>query len=499
MARFTTSDGSFVVQSTSMSGVPSVPADRNGDLGYFEHSLGKKGQKILVFKTIMEIDTGAKMDKSKTIGTISTRNGDGILMSAHSGYSSGQNREETACLDTAKWNHLALHHLAQQVRFKFPTNIRDNSGGAIPEEHRGRAHAGHVEVLLACWFVVETVRKTFDFNNKPEEWLITQMKSLKSADLGHRRAAFITIDNEPCRTCLQLLNKVSQYTGILFMVIGSQGIGPVIVRINGQRREDTISDVFSDSDSQHEGREEEGRLQADRAEAPCNVPPATPVQRRPAGSYWRNNTEQWTPEDPEELLSSYKKKTPVYEFPGYDSVPRPPPQLQSIKPQNVPIAGSTPNALVGGIRDSEVTREDSLKDWEDLGGGLMIYFPSATKKQDQDPFKHEHAFLRQPTFSDQRQRYTSPTSQSNGQAYARAAYEAIRESAEHEEIHKANQGDQCPRMLHRHTHYSGRVLPRRVQPALQLREFYHRPVNNASDESVFTSRYAILRPGRHYY
>jgi hypothetical protein len=83
------------------------PAYRDGDAGYFEHSLAKKGQKIQVFVKILEIDTGVRMDRSKTIGTISVKNGGTILMSAHSGYSSGQKREEY-CLDTKRWNFLAL-------------------------------------------------------------------------------------------------------------------------------------------------------------------------------------------------------------------------------------------------------------------------------------------------------------------------------------------------------------------------------------------------------
>lgn len=82
-------------------------ADYRGDVGYYEHSLGKKGTRIQVFKKILDIDTGVKMDKGKTIGTISEMNSDRILMCAHSGYSTDPKRE-AHCLNTQRYNSLAL-------------------------------------------------------------------------------------------------------------------------------------------------------------------------------------------------------------------------------------------------------------------------------------------------------------------------------------------------------------------------------------------------------
>ncbi|KAI0103872.1 hypothetical protein GGR51DRAFT_561526 [Nemania sp. FL0031] len=502
-----------VAQGTEAPKTPSTPADQNGDLGYFEHSLAKKGRKILVYQKILEIDTGIKMDKSKTTGTISIKNSNAILMSAHSGYSSGGSGDESACLNTAKWNHLALHHLAKQVRFRFPANIRDNAGGAIPEEHRGRAHAGHVEVLLACWFVVDTVRQTFGFIDKPEEWLVTQIKRLKGADLGHKRSAFITIDNEPCRTCLQLLNRVSQSTGILFMVIGSRGIGPVLVRVDGQRRDDQIGEVFTDSENDDEM--EEAHAQVEEAEESCNMValqdpptpagPMTPMHHsRHSRLYWENNAQQWTPEDPQKLLSSYKKKTPVYEFPGYDNAPRPLPD--SITRGNRDSSTGNTSGNDAAIEDV-VSQEDNPAEWEDLGDGLMVRFPDTTKRQqNHDSVKRERT---PPPFNQpyQSQRDTLPTQdESDGQMYARVAYEALRESIEHEmdyevirrprrnEQYRRQSDRYYPRPPHRLDHVSGRIMPRRPQPVLQLREYYHHPIGNTSDESVLTSRYAILRP-----
>lgn len=53
--------------------------EARGDLGHFEHSLAKKGTKIAVYVMVMEIETGFRLDKSKTIGTITTKNSNKIL------------------------------------------------------------------------------------------------------------------------------------------------------------------------------------------------------------------------------------------------------------------------------------------------------------------------------------------------------------------------------------------------------------------------------------
>ncbi|KAJ2984187.1 hypothetical protein NUW58_g6123 [Xylaria curta] len=353
-----------------------------GDLGQLEHSLGKKGRKIQVWMKMMEIDTGVKMDPAKTIGTITARNYNKILMCAHSGYSAGPGREDQ-CLDTAKWNHLALHHMAKQIDFKFPGNIRDTSGhGQILDEHRGRAHAGHVEVLLACWFVIELLRKEASYVDKPEVYLISQLKRLKELKLGDRRLAFITIDSEPCRVCLQFLNKLSQYTDVVFMVIGSRGLGPVQVRIDGQRRQDMISDVFPDSGDELPDAEPSPSL-AEAVEmarpdipTPDPVVPTTPTPRlnlRPATSWARKPT-PWVPDDPEELISSYKKKTPVFEFDGYDRVEgdghweiiSPGSRVRAVGSRQAPVPSMEEGT---GIIDS-VMEHDYLSEWEDLGDGL---------------------------------------------------------------------------------------------------------------------------------
>ncbi|KAI1120517.1 hypothetical protein F5Y10DRAFT_289612 [Nemania abortiva] len=540
MAQFTTDREFVITQSTGASIIPStsytispdplsmskpISEDQNGDVGYFEHWLAKKGSKIQVFKKILEIDTGVRMDKSKTTGTISVRNGGRILMSAHSGYSTGPDREKN-CLDTAKWNHLALNHIAKQVGFKFPVNIRDNAGGPLLEEHRGRAHAGHVEILLASWFVVDTVRTALNLVDKPEKWLITKLKHLRNVDLGDHRAAFISIDSEPCRTCLQYLNRLSQYTGILFMVPGSRGIGPVQVRVGGQRREDVVQEVFADSEDEDE--EEQEQLQTDGEGAPFHVvpqdseslEPATPAQRinprRPA-SYWRR--EPWTPENPEKLLSSYKKKTPVYKFPGYDTASPldlmtpnirqnrdaglPNTHPSTIQYRNASISGTSQNAEVA----DDVVMEDGTSFWEDLGDGLMIRFSNDVgEDHDRDPVKHELTPPSEASSGQLSSRKRLNAGHSHGQKYAQAAYQTFQESIEFDEmerevVRRPRLGDTPPRRYNLEPTRTPRPTWRRAVNAQRdsglsrFHDFHHRPPN-IGDESVLTSRYSILRSNR---
>lgn len=86
-----------------------------GDLGYFEHSIAKKGKKIQVFVKLFEVETDARLDRGKTIGTITVRNGKDILMCAHSGYSS-DTQPGRLCLNTEKWNGLTLSKLLTKVQ-----------------------------------------------------------------------------------------------------------------------------------------------------------------------------------------------------------------------------------------------------------------------------------------------------------------------------------------------------------------------------------------------
>ncbi|KAH8167740.1 hypothetical protein CIB48_g526 [Xylaria polymorpha] len=475
--------------------------EARGDLGHFEHSLAKKGTKIAVYVMVMEIETGFRLDKSKTIGTITTKNSNKILMTAHSGYSTGLKRENSSCLDTNKWNYLALHHIAKQINFKFPKNIRDNAGHPILDEHRGRAHAGHVEVLLASWFVLYVIREEFGLADKSEKYLITQLKRLRGMKLGNKRIAFITIDSEPCRTCLQFLNRLSQYTNILFQVSGSKGVGPIQVRIDGGRREDVVGDTFADSEDDAPIQEANVQVEESTENVPpqdvpipdllAPITPTTSIPRRPATS-WGRKPIQWKPIDPDELLSSYKKKTPEFKFPGYNreacqdsAIPSP-----SFRTQPTDIRPLLMSSSEEGEPVIDMMIEDDSNDWEDLGGGL------SNNKEDDDLVKYQQSVNVSPGASGEPSSYV--TANVSGHSFATSAYETIEMEYEVERLGKTREypPSPLPRRLHRQpTAYHHTKVLHRPNPISvpRLQRFRHLPIDN-EDESIFKSRYSILNP-----
>ncbi|KAI0476651.1 hypothetical protein F4859DRAFT_513981 [Xylaria cf. heliscus] len=495
-----------MAQST-IDNAPLNPAEEHrGDLGYFEHRLAKKGTKIQVYVKVVEVETGIKLDKSKTLGTVTTKNSTKILMSAHSGYSTGLKREYN-CLDTKKWNKLA-YHIAKQICFKFPKNIRDNAGHPILDEHRGRAHAGHVEVLLASWFVLYVLRGEPELANKSEERLIPQLKRLRNKNLGEMRTCFITIDSEPCRTCLQFINQLSQYTGIMFMILGSQGVGPIQVRIDGERRQDIVGDYFPDSEDDISIREETTRPEeAAEKVSPQDVEmpdliPATPVTsglRRPQSS-WGRKALQWTPDHPEELLSSYKKKTPVYMFPGYDGEPC----RNSVTPSPGPRPPAIRPVLTSSAKEGEqvmsvATGHNIQDDWEELGDGLMICCQKTTStNQEGNAVKCEQVTYPNPVSEPQGYLETS-TAHVSGNSYARAAYEVIVGEMEYDLVERPRKAEGYLQNLPRHRPNrqpaSSTEILRTLAPIgmPQLQQFRHRPIDDR-DESIFKTRYSILNP-----
>ncbi|KAI3320376.1 hypothetical protein HD806DRAFT_547282 [Xylariaceae sp. AK1471] len=461
---------------------------------------------------------------------------------------------EVELTSTALTPGIFIDHLAKQLDFKFPKTNRDNARAPVLDEHRGRAHAGHVEILLACWFVVKILRDHFNLVNEPEEILIPQLRRLRDTNLGDKRTAFITIDSEPCRTCLQFINKVSQYTGIIFVVIGSQGVGPIQVRLDGQRRRDIVGEVFLDSedellDEEANERQNEGTESSDAVirDTPLPSPvqaPTTPGTRsllqRPRTS-WKETFMPWTAQNPEDLLSSYKKKTPVYEFPGYKGVPRPKlttPVGDERELETRP-SNQTPAQLISTITDSDYevidenmtefeeywqtnspgsrlpklissvekdsgmptsdTRADDLGEWEDLGDGIMIRCADVT---DANQESHSPRYKRPDSRQSSLPMYTG---NSHGVNYARAAYEAVRDTVEIEEIEW--DAIQRPQLKDRHIenfHTRHRRNLRKMEANRQraptgasslrrLEDFRHQP-DIKEDESVFKNKYSILRP-----
>lgn len=123
------------------------------------------------------------------------------------------------------------------------------------DAQRGRAHAGHVEILLASWYALEMVRRATGASGSAAsvEWLLSRLHRVKTAtNLGAARCAIIMIDHQPCATCLKFINHLYQYTGVYFAVQGSVGVGPTIVTKDPRNnlRLDTFGDVFAPEDGE---------------------------------------------------------------------------------------------------------------------------------------------------------------------------------------------------------------------------------------------------------
>ncbi|KAI0834885.1 hypothetical protein F5Y06DRAFT_289452 [Hypoxylon sp. FL0890] len=417
--------------------VASAMRGPRADIGFPDYKLAKQGRDIVVYAPVLRVRTDITLDRSKTIGVITAKGNGDVLMAAHSGYRLGGDRGEK-CLDTNKWNYIALHHIATLLKFYFPGNRHDNGRNPVEDdEHRGRAHAGHVEVLLAAWYALELTKKSTGNYDADLEWLLTQLHTLKRATLGHARSAVIMIDSQPCATCLKFINRLFQYTGLHFSVKGGVGIGPTLATKDKRNnvRFDTFGDVFEISDGEdssdsvgpglqspptiiraqdatdgirntieEEGPSDDAIIQAQAASeafarvsnsrfspildietnsnngdvspitplevvSPSRVAPITPLRPRmqwpilEPGSRSRmirmedpfRDIPSRRPENHHELLAEYKKKTPVWNFPGYES------EVPEYRPQpptpRAAAAGPFTNSIFAAHMSGDVTPE----------------------------------------------------------------------------------------------------------------------------------------------
>ncbi|KAI1465260.1 uncharacterized protein F4812DRAFT_440257 [Daldinia caldariorum] len=370
------------------------------DLGFPEYRVAKQGNQIVVYAPVHRIKTDISLDRSKTIGVITAKGNSEVLMAAHSGFKPGGDRDEK-CLDTKRWNYIALHHIAALLKFQFPGNKHGNGNKPAQDEHRGRAHAGHVEVLLAAWYALEMTRQSSGNKDADQDWLLANMHMLKYATLGNARSAVIMIDSQPCGTCLKFINRMFQYTGIHFSVRGGIGIGPTLATKDERTgaRYDTFGDTFPESDSEEpsavehmvQGLSPVAIPQATRQPPvwmPIGGQKAPPVFNSDGGiiipatnpSMAMERAKPTTPHRPRmqwpipipehrsrffedpfsdipsrrppnhfEILAEYKKKTPVYEFPGYETIQadrQPHQQEQLPKPLILSLQTRRPSAAV---------------------------------------------------------------------------------------------------------------------------------------------------------
>ncbi|KAI2623892.1 hypothetical protein GGS26DRAFT_593415 [Hypomontagnella submonticulosa] len=255
------------------------------DLGFPDYKLAKQGRYIVVYTPVLRVKTDITLDRSKTIGVITAKGNGDVLMAAHSGFRLGGDRDEK-CLDTNAWNYIALHNIATRLKFQFPGNRHDNGAKAAENEHRGRAHAGHVEVLLGAWYALEMTRKTTGNPDASLEWLLAHMHTLKGQTLGPARSAIIMIDSQPCATCLKFINRLFQYTGLHFSVKGAVGIGPTLATKDPRHniRYDTFGDTFSESEGEGDDEEDaDGEEESVVPETPTTARNVSDVARDVAG------------------------------------------------------------------------------------------------------------------------------------------------------------------------------------------------------------------------
>ncbi|KAI1143625.1 hypothetical protein F5Y05DRAFT_361984 [Hypoxylon sp. FL0543] len=401
-----------LLSSPARRSVASAMRGTRADLGFPDYKLAKQGRDIVVYAPVLRIRTDIRLDRRKTIGIIMAKGDSDILMAAHSGYRLGGDRGEK-CLDTNEWNYIALNNIAALLKFHFPANRDDNGNKPVEDEHRGRAHAGHVEVLLASWYALELTKKSTGNHNADLSWLLARLHTLKRATLGRERSAVIMIDNQPCPTCLKFLNHLFQYTGLHFSVNGGIGVGPTLATKDPRNnmRFDTFGDVFEPSDGEDSPdspstmlpaqgvaggirstiEQDGGRggamreaqaagealarmlnsrfsplLDVDASSDIGGVSPTTPPEvaaasrvapitptrarmqwpilepgsrsRRAAKEHPFRDIPSHRPENHHELLAEYKKKTPVWDFPGYESA------VPEYRPQH-----PTPRAAAAGL------------------------------------------------------------------------------------------------------------------------------------------------------
>ncbi|KAI8966718.1 hypothetical protein F5Y11DRAFT_354092 [Daldinia sp. FL1419] len=376
------------------------------DLGYADYKLAKQGNQIVVYAPVYRVKTDIPLDRSKTIGVVTAKGNSEVLMTCHSGYKPGGDRDEK-CLDTNRWNYIALHHIASLVGFQFPGNKHDNGHKAPDAEHRGRAHAGHCEVLLAAWYALEMTRKSSGNLEADNDWLLANMHMLKHATLGDARSAVIMIDSQPCGTCLKFINRMFQYTGIHFAVRGGIGIGPTLATKDERTgvRYDTFGDTFPESDGEEPSTVQNvaqglGGIATPHAkcqpfvgmsmerqqvlsdsialtsptvvrERPTPITPTTPTtpitpirqkMQWPVPEHRSRFFEDpFSPDIPSrrppnhfEILAEYKKKTPVYEFPGYEAA-----IAECRRRQQQQLMDSSPSSL-GDRRPNRSVEEDAV-------------------------------------------------------------------------------------------------------------------------------------------
>ncbi|KAI1075476.1 hypothetical protein F5B20DRAFT_585269 [Whalleya microplaca] len=326
------------------------------DLGYHDFKLAKKGKSIIVYAPVLQMSTDIRMDPNKTIGILTSRRDDEVLQVAYSGWSSG-NLQGGLCLDANKWNYIALHKVAAKIDFKFPASGHDNLFKRAEDVYRGRAHAGHVEPCSTCMCFINRLQQYTGL------WIFVQGSvgigptlATKSKRTNIRYDTFgdvfVDSENEECEeevimpnsgtvgSIIQDINATSEQNAVPSSD-GSQSFevtrnyfSPIAddsdIEETSNIEEAIIGDhadslVVEDSDVENTEHENDGMHQNDNTLIDKTQKRQTmrwQMPNRPENlPTIVHTTPSWKPEDHLTLLTEYKKKTPVYNWPGYPAAP----------------------------------------------------------------------------------------------------------------------------------------------------------------------------------
>ncbi|RYP39847.1 hypothetical protein DL767_001966 [Monosporascus sp. MG133] len=230
------------------------------DSGYPNVFLGKQGRKIKLFACVGEFDTGEVLGMEKTIGGVMVGGSHSVLKLAVSGFKGRSIQHDPQVLDRKFWNRIALTKVARIINFRFHGNLHDNGARRPLPRHIGRVQAGHVEVQLATYYVIEIGNRNAQRKPGGETWsTMRKLRALRSAHLGEERHAVIFINSQPCSSCHKYVQALSNYTGISFFIQGDAAIGPIIRTKTGRRRMavDEVMHTFGDPDAQPDPSEDE--------------------------------------------------------------------------------------------------------------------------------------------------------------------------------------------------------------------------------------------------
>ena len=190
--------------------------------------------------------------------------------------------------------------------------------------HRGRVHAGHVEVQLTIWYVLEMANRlaadplTAPAGGSGQRWTTKQkLRNLKNriARLGSDREAVLCLSAYPCASCLKFIQALTSYTGVLFYLRGGFGVGPVAREKIGRNNAaiDQVQKEFEDLDAGPDPSDDDG-LSSDGSDGDGDlesgvVPSSIPRPAVAAGANFRQD--MFVPMTPEIINSFNTAQEPI--------------------------------------------------------------------------------------------------------------------------------------------------------------------------------------------